>query len=264
MNECVDRVCPYCGTVIAEGQNTTDCSSCGTVHHESCWSANGGCAVADCAAHQHTTPAAAPTGTAPSSYYLKVQRRRKTIKKLILILVAVALLTAAGVGIGASHSRIEKAADQKSEASCNEYLTDVKAFRDLALTAGFNLLDVVDKIQEEWYKCVEYYMYGEDVYKAVEAAMLLKAKELADAEEYDRQVKELYAKVKNIPEGLNEEDTAKMRQVRAATEALYNAYCDLYGFTTVPSGNYKTYRDTRKVLVENFNAYYAELDQLLK
>ncbi len=42
--------CPYCTSSVTGGGETRPCADCGAVHHEECWTENGGCAVVSCAA----------------------------------------------------------------------------------------------------------------------------------------------------------------------------------------------------------------------
>lgn len=42
------KTCPYCLAVVAAGDETVACESCGTPHHADCWAENGGCCVKDC------------------------------------------------------------------------------------------------------------------------------------------------------------------------------------------------------------------------
>ena len=48
MVDYIGRICPYCKEPIRQGDAVRVCSSCGTVHHEACWNANGGCTTPGC------------------------------------------------------------------------------------------------------------------------------------------------------------------------------------------------------------------------
>ena len=41
--------CPHCAVDVAVGDPVVVCQACGTVHHESCWGARGGCGSYSCA-----------------------------------------------------------------------------------------------------------------------------------------------------------------------------------------------------------------------
>jgi hypothetical protein len=41
--------CPHCAVDVAVGDPVTVCQACGTVHHDSCWAARGGCGSYQCA-----------------------------------------------------------------------------------------------------------------------------------------------------------------------------------------------------------------------
>lgn len=43
------RACPYCRFPIKGGAATTECPTCGALHHADCWIENRGCAVVGCA-----------------------------------------------------------------------------------------------------------------------------------------------------------------------------------------------------------------------
>lgn len=50
-------VCPYCrGSIEDADPNRTDCSGCGTPHHEDCYSENGGCTVFGCSSAPPAEP----------------------------------------------------------------------------------------------------------------------------------------------------------------------------------------------------------------
>ena len=48
MNDFVGMICPVCKEAIKEDDAVKVCPDCGTVHHESCWEHNQGCAAPDC------------------------------------------------------------------------------------------------------------------------------------------------------------------------------------------------------------------------
>src|SRR5215475_7619325 len=46
--------CPHCAVDVAVGDPVTVCQACGTVHHQSCWTARGGCGSYHCAPARRT------------------------------------------------------------------------------------------------------------------------------------------------------------------------------------------------------------------
>lgn len=55
MEDYIGKICPYCKMEIKEGDAIKACPSCGSPHHETCWTENKGCANFGCA-EQHTNP----------------------------------------------------------------------------------------------------------------------------------------------------------------------------------------------------------------
>lgn len=55
----VGAACPFCHFTVKTGAATHACPSCGAVHHEECWTENGGCAVTGCAGAPATGPGVA-------------------------------------------------------------------------------------------------------------------------------------------------------------------------------------------------------------
>ena len=60
MEEYIGKICPFCKTVIKEGDAVKVCPSCNTAHHEACWEQNKGCSTFGCSEQhsmeQHTDP----------------------------------------------------------------------------------------------------------------------------------------------------------------------------------------------------------------
>ncbi|MDR1630129.1 MAG: zinc ribbon domain-containing protein [Oscillospiraceae bacterium] len=48
MEDNIKKTCPFCKLDIKDGEATTTCATCASVHHEACWKKNGGCAVVGC------------------------------------------------------------------------------------------------------------------------------------------------------------------------------------------------------------------------
>lgn len=60
------RTCPYCRSMLEEGEQVTRCPACDATHHADCWAENGGCAVPLCEGGPEDG-AAPPQAAAPSS-----------------------------------------------------------------------------------------------------------------------------------------------------------------------------------------------------
>ncbi len=56
--------CPYCTSSVTGGGETRPCADCGAVHHEECWTENGGCAVVSCTAGPDAATLTPSTDTA--------------------------------------------------------------------------------------------------------------------------------------------------------------------------------------------------------
>ena len=65
------RTCPYCRFPLKEGGAALECGACHAIHHQECFTENGGCAVAGCAAGPGSPAAqafvAASRSAAPTS-----------------------------------------------------------------------------------------------------------------------------------------------------------------------------------------------------
>lgn len=57
------RACPYCRFALKEGAAVVQCGACHAVHHEECFTDNGGCAIMGCAGA--ATSAASPAAATP-------------------------------------------------------------------------------------------------------------------------------------------------------------------------------------------------------
>lgn len=64
----VGRNCPYCHFLLKDGAAVMECDSCHALHHEECWSENGGCAVASCErGPDRSAPSTPPTSVIPQT-----------------------------------------------------------------------------------------------------------------------------------------------------------------------------------------------------
>lgn len=104
----VGAACPYCRFALKAGVEIVACPSCEAVHHEECWTDNGGCAVVGCAEGPEQGP---PTGKLPARAPLppptdggagrrdieQPAARRRRIAPVLAVLVLVGAI-AGGVG----------------------------------------------------------------------------------------------------------------------------------------------------------------------
>ncbi len=51
MEDYIGKTCPYCKTLIQEGDDVQVCPECGIAHHKGCWDENLGCTTFGCAGH---------------------------------------------------------------------------------------------------------------------------------------------------------------------------------------------------------------------
>lgn len=51
MEDHAGKICPYCRTMIHQGEAVVVCPECGIPHHESCWNDNKGCTTFGCGQH---------------------------------------------------------------------------------------------------------------------------------------------------------------------------------------------------------------------
>ena len=91
-----------------------------------------------------------------------------------------------------------------------------------------------------------------------------KSSEIELAKTYDDKLKDMYKKVKNIPEGLSEDERDEAKEVRDAVKELYNVYSDFYTFATEPSGSFNTYSERNNSLTDQFTSKYNALKNLLE
>lgn len=83
MENYTEKICPFCKTEIKEGQDAKICLSCNTLHHESCWNENKGCAMLSCTVNDRNT------NLNSGGEKLNEVKKRKSIK---IVIAAVAVL----------------------------------------------------------------------------------------------------------------------------------------------------------------------------
>jgi hypothetical protein len=185
--------------------------------------------------------------------------KKKKKPKTLPIILAVVLIAAIAIGMFVSNTLRAK----KAEEARNEYIENVNAFMSLSLTAGSNLEDIADTIQDYWYDNIWNDMWGDDINDAILYAMIAKSDEIDQAERYDAQMKSLYSKIKKIPDGLAKEDIDELEELCDAVKDLYNVYTDFYSLATDPSGSYNTYSANNNDLTDEYVSCYRALKNLL-
>ena len=151
------NVCNKCGTELQDGQEF--CPTCGQ---------KAGFAVDS------------NVNSAISQFNAGIEKKKKRSKALPIIL-AVAAVVAIIVGVFVFHTLGAK----KAEEAKKEYIANVEEFLSLALTAGSNLEDIADTIQEYWYESIWEDKHGSDINDAILYAMIDKSAEITEAETLD-------------------------------------------------------------------------------
>ena len=243
--------CPKCGTPKAAAPKKNVCSNCGTELQED---------QAFCPKCGHNAGVTVDSNVkaAINQFNAGVTKKKKKSKALPIIL-AVVLVAAIAIGVFVSNTLSAK----KAEEVRDEYIENVEEFLSLSLTAGSNLEDIADTIQTYWYECIWEDKHGDDINVAILYAMADKSDEIKQAEEYDAQMKDLYSKIKKVPDGLSEEDIDDIEELCDAAKDLYNVYTDFYSLATDPSGNYNSYSDRNNDTTDEFLSCYRALENLL-
>lgn len=241
--------CPKCGTPKAAAPKRNVCSNCGTELQED---------QAFCPKCGHKAGVTVDSNVKAAINQFNAGVTKKKSKALPIIL-AVVLVAAIAIGVFVSNTLSAK----KAEEVRDEYIENVEEFLSLSLTAGSNLEDIADTIQTYWYECIWEDKHGDDINIAILYAMADKSDEINQAEEYDAQMKNLYSKIKKVPDGLSEEDIDDIEELCDAAKDLYNVYTDFYSLATDPSGNYNSYSDRNNDTTDEFLSCYRALENLL-
>ena len=228
-------ICSRCGAELQEGQ--VFCAKCG----------------------QSTIVAVeTTTNDAINRFNAGVEKKKKKSKALPIIIAAILVVA---IGIGAFVSSAVRA--KKAEELKKEYIENAEAFLSLSITAAVNLEVIADTVQEYWYDSIWYDMWGGDIDTAIYYALLAKSTELGMADAYDVQVRDLYAKIKKVPDGLAKDDVDDIEELCEAVRDLYNSYADYYNFATDPSGSYNTFSEGNGEMKDEFLSCYNTLEDLL-
>ena len=290
-----NQICAHCGMPV-QPEEAALCPACGTLHHNSCWYNNGGCAVPGCSANTRQaapaevnqeipvqaapavckkcgSPLAEGTTYCPVCGYqdmpLMDQSTSDAINqfnanidqpqkksKLVPIIIAASAALLVVLGIVFGVSAAKKKAAEEAR---DEYIDAAEEFYELALDAGTNLEDVVDTVQNYWYDNIWYDKHGNDIDDAVAAALRDKSSELDQAEDYDEDMQRLYNQLKTIPDNVSDEDARELKKIRDAVKELYSVYGEFYDMATDPSGSYNSYSEANE---ETTDEYIAALEDL--
>ena len=243
--------CPKCGTPKTVAPKKNVCGNCGAELQE-------GQEFCPKCGHKAGVTVDNNINAAINQFNAGVEKKKKKSKVLPIVIAAV-LAVAVAVGVFVSNTLSAK----KAEEAKKEYIANVEEFLSLSLTAGSNLEDIADTIQTYWYECIWEDKHGDDINVAILYAMADKSDEINQAEEYDAQMKDLYSKIKKVPDGLSEEDIDDIEELCDAAKDLYNVYTDFYSLATDPSGNYNSYSDRNNDTTDEFLSCYRALENLL-
>lgn len=258
------EVCANCGATLGDGQ--AFCAKCGTPKGAPKKNVCANCG-AELQEGQEFCPKCgqkagfavdAAVNSAISQFNAGVEKKKKKSKALPII-IAVVLVACIGIGLVVSNIMGQK----KAEEAYNDYIANVEEFLSLSLTAGSNLEDIADTIQEYWYDNIWNDMWGDDINDAILYAMIAKSDEITQAETYDSQMKSLYSKIKNVPDGISDEDKDEIEELCEAVKELYNVYTDFYSLAIDPSGNYSSYSDDNNETTDEFLSCYRALENLI-
>lgn len=243
--------CPKCGTPKAAAPKKNVCGNCGAELQD-------GQEFCPKCGHKAGVAVDNNVNAAINQFNAGVEKKKKKSKVLPIVIAAV-LAVAVAVGVFVSNTLSAK----KAEEAKKEYIANVEEFLSLSLTAGSNLEDIADTIQEYWYDNIWNDKWGDDINDAILYAMIAKSDEIDQAETYDAKMKDLYSKIKKVPDGLAEEDVDDIEELCDAVKDLYNVYTDFYSLATDPTGSYNTYSESNGDTTDEFLSCYRALENLL-
>jgi len=224
------RYCQNCGVEMEQGDDV--CSKCG---------------------HRVAATASA-TSLANQPSGLEVRSKKRNPKLIAIITAAVVVVGVAAFFI------ISSVQAQNAKAAADAYIEDVKTFANSVLDAGVNLEDIADTCQSYWYDAIWNDMYLSDINVAISRALLDKSGALTDAKDDYSRLQTLYDKVKKVPDGVDDEDVA---EIRDAVKAMYDTYTDYYRFATNPSGTYNSFSEDNRTKTDDFLSKQQSLYNLL-
>lgn len=183
-------------------------------------------------------------------------KKKVKLKKQVPILIGVVVVLAAAVGIYLFQSMRAKQLEEAKAA----YLADAVSFVSLSYSAGVNLEDIADTVQQYWYDSIWYDMYQADIDVAIQTALSDKSTELYTALDHFAQMQILYGRLKTLPDRVEDR---YFEDVCDAVKTMYNVYTSYYTFATDPSGNYNSFNADNKSKTDGYIAAYNALDNLL-
>ena len=260
--------CAVCGAALTPGQ--AFCAGCGTpaptISAANICSNCGSEIPADagfCARCGHKVGASAGDvnpAIAEFNSTVATQNQKKGKKKIAPIVIAVVTVIAIILGsVMFSSMQAQRRAEAIAQAR-ETYIENANDFAELCLTAGINLEDIADTVQQYWYDAIwKDYYYG-DIDIAISRAISAKSSAISQAKTYDSQIISLYNKLKYIPDGL--ENDYKIKALHDAVCNMYNVYQDYYNFATDPSGSYNSFSAANSTKTNSFIAAYNALKNL--
>jgi hypothetical protein len=240
------KVCINCGNELP--MDAEFCSNCG---HKIVASA------------PQMNPTTAPEiNPAIAQYNSTVKEPKKESKKSgALIAAGIVLVLAIITGVILNNSTQEQKRQDAIAAARAMYIENAEEFCSLSLTAGSNLEDIADTVQQYWYDAIWKDYYSGDINIAIARALSAKSSAISTASTYDSQMKSLYNQLRHIPEGL--EDDYTIKELNKAIKDLYNIYTDYYDFATDPSGSYNSFSASNGDKTDDYIAAYKALSNLV-
>ena len=267
--------CSNCGATLAPGQ--AFCASCGTpapapaptpiaVPTANTCSNCGSELPMDaefCSNCGHRKATVTPEINPAIAQYNSTVAAPKNNKKKIIISVVAGVLAVLAIIIGVlvNNSIQEQKRQEAIAAARAEYIENAEEFCSLSLTAGSNLEDIADTVQQYWYDAIWKDYYSGDIDIAIARALSAKSSAISTASTYDSQMKSLYNQLRYIPEGL--EDDYVIKELNQAIKNLYNVYTDYYDFATDPSGSYNSFSASNGDKTDDYVAAYKALSNLV-
>lgn len=182
----------------------------------------------------------------------KKKKKKKVLWFIIPAIVVVAALAGFFIINAITQSNIQKAKA--------EYLSNVETFVSKVSDAGTDVKYIADTVQQYWYDSIYKDMYGSDINNAISQALYDLAGRISSAGSQNVQVKALYNKVKDLPEGVTGSD---IEEIRSSVRELYNAYNDYYNFAIDPSGSYNSFSADNGSLSSALSSKQRALSTLL-
>ncbi|MGL5345716.1 MAG: zinc ribbon domain-containing protein [Peptostreptococcaceae bacterium] len=177
----------------------------------------------------------------------------KINKKIIGVIGIVIILLVASVAMN-----FKSKEKQKQEARI-QYLISVNEFKQKAISAGTNIEDIADTVQNYWNEYIFEKKHGYSIDSAVGAALDDKSIAVDSAKKYDEEILTLYHNLKTIPEGSED-----LKNILNEVDDLYKSYSAFYDLAMEPSGNYTQYTNNNNNKTDEFIANYKALDNTIK